>query len=58
MKKVSWIIVNKETGKPLMETFNKSTAYQAINSDQHNVIPKGPDNHEAIKPNGYLRSIY
>lgn len=33
----SWIIVSRETGKPVLETFNKGTA-AAINQDMYEVL--------------------
>jgi hypothetical protein len=38
MKTASWIIVNKQTGEAVMETFNRATA-DAINRDKFNVLP-------------------
>lgn len=34
----SWVIVNKETGKPVFETFNQNTA-KAINTRLYKAIP-------------------
>lgn len=38
MKTASWIIVNKQTGAAVFETFNAATA-QAINRDKYEAIP-------------------
>jgi hypothetical protein len=34
----SWVIVNKETGTAIMETFNKSTA-DAVNTVKYKAVP-------------------
>ena len=38
MKTASWIIVNKQTGAPVFETFNPATA-QAVNTAKYAAIP-------------------
>lgn len=38
MKAASWVIVDKQTGKAVMETFNQATA-DAINREKFNVLP-------------------
>ena len=38
MKPASWIIVDKQTGEAVMETFEQATA-DAINRDKFDVLP-------------------
>ena len=38
MKTASWIIVDKQTRKAVMETFDKATA-DAVNRDKFDVLP-------------------
>ena len=38
MKTASWVIVDKQTGKAVMETFNRTTA-DAINREKFDVLP-------------------
>ena len=38
MKTASWVIVEKDTKKPIFETFNEKTA-NAINSKRYTAIP-------------------
>lgn len=38
MKTASWVIVSKETGKAVMETFNQKLA-EHVNTDKYQAIP-------------------
>ncbi len=38
MKTASWVIVNKETGKAVFETFEEKTA-NAINKEKYKAVP-------------------
>lgn len=38
MKAASWVIVDKKTGKAVMETFKRATA-DAINREKFDVLP-------------------
>ena len=38
MKAASWVIVDKQTGKAIIETFKRATA-DAINREKFNVLP-------------------
>ncbi len=59
-KPVSWVIRNKETGEPVMETFSKSTA-DKINTDKYEAVPSLQHlqelNSPETKANAYARGI-
>ena len=38
MAVASWVIIDKETGKAVMETFNQKTA-DAVNTEKFDVMP-------------------
>ncbi len=38
MRTASWVIVNKETGHCVFETFNKALV-QALNTDKYKAVP-------------------
>ncbi len=38
MKTASWVIINKATGNPLLETFNPAYI-QALNTERYKAVP-------------------